>query len=48
MLEAKLYKGSFITLKNKSLDLSNTEKVSKLRLFFFFFNIQLYLNYTDI
>lgn len=29
MLEAKLYKHSFVALKNKSLDLSSTEKVSE-------------------
>jgi len=45
MLGAKLYKGSFVAMKNKRLDLSRTEKVSQVEIFFY---IQLYLKYADI
>lgn len=47
MLEAKLYKCSFVALKNERLDLSSTEKVSEVETFFFF-NIQLYLKCAEI
>lgn len=45
MLEAKLYKSSFVAQKNKRLDLSTAEKVSEVDVFLY---IQLYLKYVGI
>lgn len=38
MLEAKLYKSSFVALKSKRLDLSSTEKVSEVETFFLIYS----------